>query len=115
MAVAALAFIVAGFRPMIGWVYAVGALFGIGYGAYQAADWALAIDVLPGGGSAGKDMGIWHVALVLPQALAPAISGAILGVLKPHSLLGGYTAVFCLTAIWLLLGTALVTRVRGAR
>jgi Na+/melibiose symporter-like transporter len=115
MAVASIAFIGAAVWPSLGWVFAVGALFGVGYGAYQAVDWALAVDVLPPGDGAAKDMGIWHVALVLPQVLAPGISGAILAALKPVSLVGGYVLVFALAALWFVLGTALVTRVRGAR
>ena len=115
MAAASMAFIAAGVTQSLPWIFVVGALFGVGYGAYQAADWALAVDVLPPGDSAGKDMGIWHVALVLPQVLAPAFSGAILAALKPHSLIGGYGVVFTVTAVWFTLGTVLVRRVRGAR
>lgn len=115
MALASTLFIAAGVWPSPGWIFAVAALFGVGYGAYQAVDWALAIDVLPPGGDAAKDMGLWHVALVLPQVLAPALSGALLGLLKPWSLLGGYAAVFAVSAKWCLLGTVLVSRIRGAR
>ena len=74
-----------------------------------------AIDVLPGGEDAAKDMGIWHVALVLPQILAPAITGLTLNALKSTSLLLGYTVVFILTAIWFVLGTVFVRQIRGAR
>jgi Na+/melibiose symporter-like transporter len=115
MALAAVVFVADGVWPSLPFTFAVGACFGIGYGAYQAADWALAVDVLPGGGSAAKDMGIWHVALVLPQVLAPALTGATLAAVKPFSLLAGYTAVFVMTAAWFVLGTVLVRRVRGAR
>lgn len=115
MAAASVAFMVAGAAQSLPWIFAVGALFGIGYGAYQAADWALAVDVLPPGDSAGRDMGIWHVALVLPQALAPALAGALLAAIKPYSLVGGYAVVFTVTAVWFTLGTVLVRRVRGAR
>ena len=115
MALASILFIAAGVWPSPGWVFAVGALFGVGYGAYQAVDWALAVDVLPPGEDAAKDMGLWHVALVLPQVLAPALSGAILGALKPVSLLGGYAAVFTVSALWCVLGTVFVSRIRGAR
>jgi hypothetical protein len=96
-------------------MYWIGALFGVGYGAYQAVDWALAIDVLPQGDSAAKDMGIWHVSLVLPQVIAPALTGVILAALKPHSLLLGYTLVFTATAFWFILGTVFVRQIRGAR
>jgi MFS family permease len=115
MALASAIFIVVGFHPSLSFLFWVGALFGIGYGAYQAVDWALAIDVLPEGESAAKDMGIWHVSLVLPQMLAPALTGVILSALKGTSLLLGYTVVFVLTAVWLILGTVLVRQIRGAR
>ena len=115
MAAASLLFIAVGFHPSFGWMLAIGALFGLGYGAYQAVDWALAIDVLPPGESAAKDMGIWHVSLVLPQMLAPALSGALLAALKPKSLLLGYAVVFALTAVWFILGTVFVRQIRGAR
>jgi MFS family permease len=115
MALASLLFIGVGLAPSLAAMYWIGALFGIGYGAYQAVDWALAIDVLPPGGAAAKDMGIWHVSLVLPQVLAPALTGAVLTALKPASLLLGYTVVFALTAIWFILGTVFVRQIRGAR
>ncbi len=94
---------------------AMGALFGIGYGAYQAVDWALAIDVLPGGEDAAKDMGIWHVAIVLPQILAPFITGSTLSLLKGQSITTAYSYVFIMTAIWFVLGTVFVRAIRGVR
>ena len=115
MALASIVFIAVAFAPSLGFTFAVGALFGIGYGAYQAVDWALAVDVLPGGADAAKDMGIWHVALVLPQVLAPAATGLVLTALKERSLLAGYTVVFVMTAAWFVLGTLFVSRIRTVR
>ncbi|HEX5690943.1 MAG TPA: MFS transporter [Roseiflexaceae bacterium] len=115
MALAAIIFIAVALFPSLLFTFVVGALFGVGYGAYQAVDWALAIDVLPGGEDAAKDMGIWHVAIVLPQILAPAITGLTLNALKGRSLLLGYTVVFVLTAIWFVLGTVFVQQIKGAR
>jgi MFS family permease len=115
MAAAAIAFIAAGASATLGWIFVVGALFGVGYGAYQAVDWALAVDVLPSGENAAKDMGIWHVALVLPQVVAPALSGALLAALKSWSLNTAYALVFVVSAAWFVLGTVLVSRVRGSR
>ena len=60
-------------------------------------------------------MGIWHVSLVLPQVLAPALTGVILSSLKQDSLLFGYTVVFAVTAVWFILGTVFVRQIRGAR
>ena len=115
MALASIIYIAVAFVPSLTFTFIVGALFGVGYGAYQAVDWALAIDVLPGGEDAAKDMGIWHVALVLPQILAPAITGLTLNALKSTSLLLGYTVVFILTATWFVLGTVFVRQIRGAK
>jgi len=115
MALASLIFIAVAMNPSIAFVFVVGALFGVGYGAYQAVDWALAVDVLPPGESAAKDMGIWHVALVLPQVIAPLVTGITLASLKHISLLTGYTVVFVLTALWFVLGTVFVSRIRGVR
>jgi hypothetical protein len=114
MALASVIFIAVALIPSLAFTFAVGGLFGLGYGAYQAVDWALAVDVLPDGGAA-KDMGIWHVALVLPQILAPAITGLTLNALKGTSLLLGYTVVFVMTAVWFTLGTVCVRQIRGAR
>jgi MFS family permease len=115
MALASVIFIFVAFQPSLAFTFTVGALFGIGYGAYQAVDWALAVDVLPKGESAAKDMGIWHVSLVLPQVLAPAITGLTLTAFKPVGLLLGYTVVFVLTALWFVLGTVFVRAIRSVR
>ena len=113
MALASIVFIADGLWPSIWFTFAVGALFGLGYGAYLAVDWALAVDTLPAGDNAAKDMGIWHVALVLPQIFAPAVTGLTLNALKPTSLLLGYTVVFVMTALWFVLGTVFVRKIRG--
>jgi len=115
MALASLLFIGVGLHPSLPAMFWIGGIFGIGYGAYQAVDWALAIDVLPQGESAAKDMGIWHVSLVLPQMIAPAVTGLILSALKARSLLLGYTVVFTCTALWFILGTVFVRQIRSAR
>ncbi len=115
MALASIIFIAVAFAPSLTVTFLIGGLFGVGYGAYQAVDWALALDVLPGGEDSAKDMGIWHVSLVLPQILAPAITGLTLNALKGTSLLLGYTVVFVMTAVWFVLGTIFVRQVRGVR
>lgn len=102
----------------VAWIMTLvaGGLFGIGNGAYQAVDWALAVDVLPGGEDAAKDMGIWHVALVLPQVIAPVISGLLLNAFKAHGELRlGYTLVFGTAAVWFILGTIFVRQIRSVR
>src|SRR4029077_9568060 len=69
-AVVALTFIV--FYPKsIPLVFALGVAYGIGYGLYFAVDWALACDPLPDPKKSAKDMGLFHIALTLPQAFLP--------------------------------------------
>jgi maltose/moltooligosaccharide transporter len=46
---------------------------GIGWGVFLVADWALACRIMPAG-SAASTMGVWNLALVLPQIAAPAFT-----------------------------------------
>lgn len=52
-------------------------LSGLGFGMFQAVDTALVSQVLPSAKSFAKDLGVVCIAATLPQALAPAIAGAI--------------------------------------
>ena len=98
----------------------MGIVFGLGYGAYQAVDWALASDVLPSADDYAKDMGIWHISFTLPQVLAVPIGGVLLDTFQrighqsdqPNL---GYTVLFVLAFVYFVLGTMLVRQVRGAR
>jgi MFS family permease len=108
-------YIAVAYFPNMNFTFVVAAIFGCGYGAYTAVDWALALDVLPSGENAAKDMGIWHVSMVFPQIIAPFITGSILTALKSHSLLAGYTLVFTVTAVWFVLGTVFVRQIRGVQ
>jgi len=85
-----------------------GVVFGIGYGAFLAVDWALALDSLPEGADIAKDMGIWHISFVLPQVVAPIISGQILSHLKTTSYELAYTVVFAVSCMWFILATVFV-------
>ena len=98
----------------------MGILFGIGYGAYQSVDWAMASDVLPSEFDYAKDMGVWHIAWTLPQVIATPIAGLLL---DNFQVIGrqhgqptlGYTVIFFLAAFYLVFGTVLVRRVRKVR
>jgi MFS family permease len=106
-------------------VYAMGLIFGMGYGMYYAVDWAIACDVLPDREkSGGRDMGLWHIAFTLPTALAPAIFAPILNAFNEpnHVILGlptgshlGFRLVFAGAAFWFILGTVFVSRIRSVR
>lgn len=98
----------------------IGALFGVGYGAYTSVDWALATDVLPNLDDAAKDMGLWHMALTIPQLVATPLAGSLLdtfqrvGKSNGHPTLG-YTVIFSIAIVYFFLGTIFVRQVKKAR
>lgn len=104
------------FTPTLPLVLAFAAVFGLGYGAYTAVDWALAIDVLPSKEhAAAKDLGIWGIAIVLPQVIAPAIGGPLIYGFNQLTPGLGYQALLALAALYTLLGSIWVWRIKGAR
>ncbi len=111
MALAALAFVAARSVPV---VLAVGVLFGIGYGVYISVDWALITDVLPDQSVIARDMGIWGLAITVPQALT-GVLGGIVFLLFPGGGPRAYVVLFSLTCVYAGLGSVLVWRVRGVR
>jgi MFS family permease len=98
-------------------LFVLGALFGLGFGAYQAVDWALACDVLPDReNAAAKDMALFHVSFTLPQVFGPAVAGQLLFHL--NDLYGnnlGYRIVFATASVWFLLSLVFVRMIKGAR
>ncbi len=106
-------------------LYLLGIIYGLGYGAYYAVDWALACDVLPDRErAAGKDMALWHTSLTIPQAIAPAVLASVLHYLNTpgHAILGvstggflGFRFLFGAAAVFFVLGTVMVRQIRGVR
>lgn len=92
------------------------AIFGLGYGAFQAVDWALVCNVLPPGGAA-KYMGLWGFADTVPQIVAPVMGGA----LAAFSIANGvtpattYRYVFFLAIFWFIAGTFCLRYVKERR
>ncbi len=116
MAGAAIAYVLIAFEPHIALTVPVFLVYFAGWGAYQAVDWALALRVLPKSETSGKDMGIWHVALVLPQVLGPAATGWIItGARLAVSARFAYTVAFAIAALWFSLSALLVAQVRLPR
>jgi MFS family permease len=98
----------------------LGIVFGLGYGAYQSVDWALATDVLPSTDDYAKDMGVWHVASVFPQVVATPIAGSLLDKFQAVGQANGlptlgYTIIFMIAVVYFALGTVFVTKIRGVR
>jgi MFS family permease len=73
--VAALALFIASHAE---WTVVVASLLaGIGWGVFLVADWAIACRVLPASAMASA-MGVWNLAVVLPQVIAPALTTLVL-------------------------------------
>ena len=96
-------------------VLALGAVYGLGYGLYFAVDWALACDTLPDRSKSAKDMGLFHVAMTLPQTIAPAIGGLLLDYFNRIAPDSGYRAVFASAIVFFGLGTVFVSRIKSVR
>ncbi|HEY7343654.1 MAG TPA: MFS transporter [Ktedonobacterales bacterium] len=113
MAAAALIFVVApGQVPL----WPLGLLFGLGYGAYMSVDVALAVDTLPSRHAAGRDLGIWSMASTLPAVIAPVLGSAVIVLASNIGQMAfGYRGVFALATVFLVLGAALVLKVRENR
>jgi MFS family permease len=111
---AVLVFIV--FLPtQVVFIFALGVLFGIGYGLYYAVDWALACDTLPDARHAAKDMGLFHVAFTFPQVVLPSVLGFALDAFNRNSPNSGFRVVFAFAVVFFLLGTVLVSRIKAVR
>lgn len=109
------------FAPHFTIVALLGLIFGLGYGAYQSVDWAMASEVLPSEDDYAKDMGVWHIAMTFPQVLAPLVAGFLLdsfnraggGGGEPSTF--GYSVIFAFATLYFILGTVLVRRIRKVR
>jgi MFS family permease len=90
--------------------FIIGAIFGLGFGAYVSVDWALVADVLPSEKTFARDMGVWNIALTLPQVLAVVFGGWLLTFGSV-----GYTLLFVCLVIFCVLGTVTVSFIRGVK
>jgi MFS family permease len=83
-------------------------IFGMGFGAFAAVDWAFATNLLPDRDEA-KFMGLWHVAYTVPQVIAPLIGGIVAYFFNQHVAQGfGYRVVLFLVLVYLVLGTLMI-------
>jgi Na+/melibiose symporter-like transporter len=113
MAAATASYVAISLHPAVALMAPALAVYAIANGAYGAADWLLALKVLPGGQSAGKDFGVWHVCMVAPQIIGPLSTGFLIGAVKAAaSAQLAYEVAFGLAALWFILGAWMVRRVR---
>ncbi len=86
-------------------------LFGLGYGIYKAVDWAFACNLLPPGGGA-KFMAIWSLSTMLPQLVWSAFGPVADHLNHLYGNGAGYRAAMFTIPVYVLLGLALMGRVR---
>lgn len=97
-------------------VIAAGAIFGLGYGAYQSVDWALVADVLPSHHNYARDMGIWNISLSLPQVIAPVLGGPLIDTFTRSGQPAlGFQLLFGMAIAYCILGTVTVHYIRGVK
>jgi MFS family permease len=93
-------------------VYIAVAIFGAGFGVFQAVDWALACNLLPQEAPA-KYMGVWSIADTLPQVIAPLVAGPVAYAINTQVAMGaGYRALMVLAMVYWALGTAAIRFIR---
>ena len=95
--------------------YGAAAIFGIGFGAFSAVDWALACNLLPPDAPA-KYLGLWGISDTLSQVVAPLLAGPLAFWLN-GSLGGGagYRALMLLALVYFALGTLAIRWIREKR
>lgn len=89
--------------------FAATAFAGASWGAFLAADWALACRVLPADALAFL-MAVWNLAIVLPQIVAPALTDALLA--RGGALAGSNAPrlAFALACIEIIIGLSCILR-----
>lgn len=109
MGLLSLAFLIGpSFNLMVG----LGAIFGIGYGAFTSVEWALATDVLPSREEAAKYLGVWGISATLPQVVAPVIGGVLLDLIGRLGGQSGYIVLFTIAAGYFIAGALLIWKIR---
>lgn len=98
------------------WLWPLGVLFGLGYGAFSSVDWALTIDALPSLKEAGKHLGLWNASTTLPAIIAPLLGGSIISIVNGHGQIGlGYRLVFACATVFLIIAAIGILFVRERR
>jgi MFS family permease len=101
------------FLPIYSAIIPLALIFGLGFGAYQASNWALVADVLPSEEDIGKDMGIWQMSIAAPQVFSGA-AGVMIDLVNRQFFGLGYQITFFLASLVFLASTQLIKKVKGS-
>jgi MFS family permease len=98
------------------WLWPLGVLFGLGYGAFSSVDWALTIDALPSLKEAGKYLGLWNASNTIPAIIAPLLGSSIISIAGGHGHIElGYRLVFACATVFLIIAAIGILFVRERR
>jgi MFS family permease len=115
MAAASFAFVILP-SSLGGWIWPLGIVFGLGYGAFSSVDWALSIDALPSLKEAGKHLGMWNASTTLPAIIGPLLGGSIIAFAGGRGQIElGYRLVFLVATLFLLIAAVGILFVRERR
>mmetsp|Transcript_15866 Transcript_15866/g.39129 ORF Transcript_15866/g.39129 Transcript_15866/m.39129 type:complete len:493 (+) Transcript_15866:321-1799(+) len=90
-------------------------IFGSGYGAFSVIEWAMATDLLPNPDDFAKDMGVWSLAMTLPQVFSGNLAGFVMKYCKkifPGSHIE-FSAIFLSAMLFLAVGTIYVKKIQS--
>lgn len=102
-----LATLVIAFAPTFAVVIAGALVLGLGTGVFTSIDFALISQVLPAAEDTGKDVGIIHLAITLPNILSPILAAFLVGYL------GGYTTMYLVAGALAIVGGLLVYKIKS--
>jgi MFS family permease len=95
-------------------IFGIAIVFGIGYGMYLSADWALAADVMPDADTLAKDMGVWQMSNSAVQVFSGLVGWVIWTGNSQIAAGAGYTIAFLAAAVAFFMSTILVRKVQGS-
>lgn len=112
MSLTSLAFVVTS-GNLITWLWPLGVLFGLGYGAYTSVDWALSVDTLPSLEEAGESLGVWNATINLPAIIAPLLGTLIINITNRFGNIElGYRVIFLAASLFLIVAAISILFVR---
>lgn len=112
MSLTSLAFVVTS-ANLINWLWPLGVLFGLGYGAYTSVDWALSVDALPSLEEAGESLGVWNATMNLPAIIAPLLGSLVINITDRFGRITlGYRLVFLIASFFLIVAAVSILFVR---